>query len=203
MLGLIGKKLNMTQIFDDNGNVVPVTVVVCGPCYVIQKKTKEKEGYNAIQLGFEDKKKPNRPYAGHFKNSKVVPKRKLTEFRVEDIANFECGQKLTVELFKEEEKVRVTGFSKGRGFSGVVKKCGYSGGPESHGSMSHAVPGSIGGTTDPGRVWKGKGLPGRYGGDKTSIKNLTVVKVDIENNRLFIKGAVPGARNGYLLIKKT
>jgi large subunit ribosomal protein L3 len=201
MLGLIGKKVGMTQIFDPNGDLIPVTAVRTGPCHVIQKKAKKKDGYDAIQLGFDEKKRANRPDSGHYAKSQVSPKRILREFRV-DSSQFELGQELKVDIFAPGEKVNVTGISKGKGFTGVVKRHGYSGGPETHGSMSHDVPGSIGGSTFPGRVWKGKGLPGRHGGDKIAVKNLQVVEVDSEKNLLYLKGAVPGPRNGYLIIKK-
>ena len=201
MIGLIGKKVGMSQVFDDSGNLIPVTLVKTGPCYVSQMKVKKQDGYDAIQLGFEEKKKPNRPTAGHFSKSGVAPKRILREFRI-DPGEFKLGQELKVDIFSPGEKVNVTGITKGKGFTGVVKRYGYSGGPETHGSMSHDVPGSIGGSTFPGRVWKGKGLPGRHGGDRVTVKSLLVVDVDPEKSLLYLKGAVPGPRNGYLIINK-
>lgn len=201
MIGMIGKKIGMSQIFNENGDVMPVTLVRIGPCYVVQKKVKEKDGYDAIQLGFEDKKKPNKPTAGHFKKSKITPKRIVREFRA-DPNQFELGQELKADIFSPGERVDVTGITKGKGFTGVVKRHGYSGGPESHGSMSHDVPGSIGGSTFPGRVWKGKGLPGRHGGDRVTVKDLLVVQVDSGKDLLYLKGAVPGPKNGYLVVKK-
>ncbi len=201
MIGLIGKKVGMSQVFNDKGDLIPVTLVKTGPCYVSQKKAKKEDGYDAVQLGFEEKKRPNKPTTGHFKKSGISPKRVLREFKV-DPGKYELGQELKADMFSAGEKVDVTGITKGKGFTGVVKRYGYSGGPESHGSMSGRVPGSIGGTTFPGKVWKGKGLPGRHGGDRVTVKSLLVVEVDPEKNLLYLKGAVPGATNGYLIIKK-
>lgn len=201
MIGLIGKKVGMSQVFTEKGDLIPVTLVKTGPCYVIQKKEKAKDGYDAVQLGFEDRKIANKPTLGHFKKSEIAPKRILKEFTV-DPSQYELGQELKVDIFSQGERVDVTGITKGKGFTGVVKRHGYSGGPESHGSMSHDVPGSIGGSTFPGRVWKGKGLPGRHGGDNVTVKGLSVVEVDPEKGLLYLKGAVPGPRNGYLIIKK-
>jgi large subunit ribosomal protein L3 len=201
MIGLIGKKVGMGQVFSDKGDLIPVTLVRTGPCYVSQKKVRKKDGYDAIQLGFEDRKQANKPSVGHFKKSGIPPKRILREFNA-DPAEFKLGQELKVDIFSPGEKVDVTGITKGKGFTGVVKRYGYSGGPESHGSMSHDVPGSIGGATFPGRVWKGKGLPGRHGGDKVTVKSLLVVEVDPGKNLLYLKGAVPGPKNGYLIIRK-
>lgn len=192
----------MSQVFEENGIVIPVTVIEAGPCPVLQKRTNERDGYEALQLGFGEKRRANRPLEGHLKKSGAKLPRKILEIRGVDSAKYETGESITVEVFSPGDTVDVTGWSKGRGFTGVVKRYGFSGGPKSHGSMSHAVPGSIGPGTDPGRVLKGKKLPGRMGGDRVTVKNLEVVRVDPESNLLMVKGAVPGARNGWLIIRK-
>jgi large subunit ribosomal protein L3 len=203
-LGLIGRKIEMSQVFDSKtGDVIPVTVVEAGPCVVVQKKTESKEGYNSLQLGFKDVKetKLNKPLSGHFKKAKVKFKRYLREFRVSDIDNYEVGQELKVDIFKEGDYVDVSGISKGKGFAGVIKRYGWKGGKASHGSMFHRAPGSLGQSSDPSRVHKGHGLPGRMGGKKVTVQNLKIVKVDLEQNKLLIEGAVPGKRGGLLIIK--
>ncbi len=202
LIGLIGRKIGMSQVFQKDGRVIPVTVIEAGPCPILQKKTVEADGYRALQLGFGERKHVNRPLEGHLKPSGARSPRKIVEIRGVDPSDYEVGQTITVEIFSPGDSVDVTGWSKGRGFTGVVKRYGYSGGPKSHGSMSHNVPGSIGAGTDPGRVLKGKGLPGRMGGEKTTVRNLEVVKVDPESNLLLVKGAVPGARRGWLIIRK-
>lgn len=204
-IGLIGKKIEMSQVFDsEGGEVIPVTIIEAGPCVIVQKKTRAKEGYDSLQLGFEDIKesKINKPLAGHFKNAKVKFKRYLKEFRVSDIDNYEIGQELRVDIFKEGDYVDISGLSKGKGFTGVIKRYGWKGGKASHGSMFHRAPGSLGQSTHPARVHKGHGLPGRMGQEKVTVQNLQVIKVDLKNNRLFVKGAVPGKRGGQLIIKK-
>lgn len=203
--GLIGKKIGMTQTFDDEGNVVPATVIQAGPCAVIQKKRKDKDGYAAVQLGFiEDKPKrrPSKPLAGHFQKSGLAPTRLLREFRINEIREVKEGDQFSVEIFKVGEQVDVTGTSKGKGFAGVVKRWGFKGGKASHGSMFHRAPGSIGASAFPSRVIKGKKLPGHMGQERVTVKNLTVVDTDKDTNLLVVKGAVPGANGGYVLIKK-
>jgi large subunit ribosomal protein L3 len=203
-LGLIGKKIGMTQIFSEEGEVIPVTVIEAGPCVVIAKKTEEKHGYRAIQVGFGTQKESrlSLPVLGQFKKVSLPPCRILKEFRFDDVDSFEVGQKLTVELFSVGEKVAVTGRSKGRGFAGVVKRWGFSGGPGAHGSMFHRAPGSIGSSAFPSRVFKGKRLPGHYGNAQITIRNLEVVDVKPEYNLLLVKGSVPGGRRGIVFIKK-
>lgn len=203
--GLIGQKLGMTQVYDKDGNVIPVTIIKVGPCAVIQKKSKDKDGYDAVQLGFlEDKalKRPNRPTQGHFKKSGLPPCRIIREFRFSSEAEIKEGDKFFVDIFKEGEKVHITGTTKGKGFQGVVKRWGFRGGPASHGSMFHRRPGSIGASSFPSHVWKGMRMGGHMGQDKLTVRNLLVVKVDRENNLLLVKGAVPGPKGGYVLVRK-
>jgi large subunit ribosomal protein L3 len=207
--GLIGKKLAMTQIFDSEGRVVPVTVIQAGPCWVTQVKTPDKEGYAAVQLGFEEVKRLNRPRRGHlaklFKAGAKIPLlRHLREFRVDDPGQVTLGQRVTVgDLFKVGDLVDVTGTSKGRGFAGVVKRHGFGGGPKTHGQSDRwRAPGSIGAGTDPGRVWKGLRMAGHMGAARVTVQNLEVVQVDPDRNLLLVKGAVPGHRYGLVLIRK-
>ncbi|MBN1222835.1 MAG: 50S ribosomal protein L3 [Candidatus Aminicenantes bacterium] len=203
--GLIGKKVGMTQQFDENGNVVPITVIQLGPCAVIQKKIQEKDGYTAVQLGFlesKPKRKPNKPEQGHFSKSTKSPARILREFQFDTKGEVKEGDQFFVDIFKTGERVDVVGTSKGKGFAGVIKRWGFSGGKKTHGSMFHRAPGSIGSSADPSRVVKGTKLPGHMGDARTTVKNLTVAEVDKENNLLSVKGAVPGANGGYLLVKK-
>ncbi|OQX56866.1 MAG: 50S ribosomal protein L3 [Thermotoga sp. 4484_232] len=199
---IIGRKVGMTQIFKDN-KAIPVTVIKAGPCVVVQKKTVETDGYNALQLGFEEipEKKVNKPLLGHFKKFGVKPFRILKEFRVENVDEFEIGQEINVSMFKEGDIVDVTGWSKGRGFAGAMKRWGFRGGPKSHGSKFHRQLGSVGQHTEPAKIWKGKKMPGRYGNERVTIRNLEVVEVDTENNLLVVRGGVPGARGGLLLIR--
>lgn len=206
-IGLIGKKVGMTQLFDENGKVVPVTVIEAGPCPVVQLKTAASDGYEAIQIGFQPEPKAKRvtkPLRGHFERAKVAPQKRLREFRLESPVNSEyaVGQVLTVALFAVGEKVSVTGVSKGKGFQGGVKRWGYLGGPETHGSMFHRAPGSIGASSYPSRVFKGHHMPGRMGGDRTMVKALKVVKVIPEQNLMLVKGAVPGPTGGLVTIRK-
>jgi large subunit ribosomal protein L3 len=203
--GLIGKKIGMSQSFDAAGNVIPVTVIKAGPCTIIQKKTNEKDGYIALQLGFvEDKgvKKPTKPTAGHFKKSGAPPVRVLREFQFAGQDEIKEGDQVFVDIFQAGEKVRVTGTSKGKGFQGVVTRHGFRGGRASHGSMFHRAPGSIGASSYPSRVLKGTRMGGQMGRDRITTRNLTVVRTDKENNLLVVKGAVPGPRGGYVLIRK-
>ncbi len=204
MKGLIGKKLGMTRVFDEDGRSIPVTVLQCGPCPITQIKTQETDGYTALQLGFGDDRKEKRtpkPLRGHLAKSGSGPLRMLREFRTKDVDGYALGQKLTVELFEDVQKVTVTGVSKGRGFAGVIRRHNFQRGRETHGSHNHRVPGSIGACATPSRVFRGKKMPGRMGGDRVTVKNLEVVRVDKENNLLLVKGAVPGTRNGYILVK--
>jgi len=205
MVGILGKKLGMTQIFSEDGLAIPVTIVEAGPCKVVQVKTLENDGYSAVQLGFE--KKPerlvNKPMMGHFRKHKVEPFRFLREFRDFPEEYCEVGKEVTVEVFEEGSIVKVTGISKGKGFQGVVKRHGFGGGPRTHGQSDRLrAPGSIGASAFPSRVIKGLRMAGRMGGKQVTVKGLTIVKIDKENNLLFIKGAVPGARNSLLIIRR-
>jgi len=204
--GIIGKKLGMIQSFDKNGNVIPATVILVGPCTVIQKKTIEKNGYSALQVGLIEKKglkKPSRSILGHFNKSGIPPVKILREFRFDEKSKIKEGDQFFVDIFKIGEKVNVTGKSKGKGYAGVVKRWGFHGGKASHGSMFHRAPGSIGASADPSHVVKGKKLPGRMGQKRITVKNLTVIETDKENNLLVVKGAIAGAKRSYLLIKKS
>lgn len=207
MKGILGKKVGMTQIFDERGEVIPVTVIEAGPCFVAQIKSAERDGYSAVQLGFEETKPKslNKPKLQHLQKSDLPALRFLREIRLDEdeTAPFEEGQKVTVDLFEEGEFVDVTGTSKGRGFAGVVKRYGFRGGPKTHGQSDRLrAPGSIGACTTPGRVFKGKRMPGRMGGDRVTAQGLKVVLVDSERNLLAVRGAVPGAQNGLLLIRQ-
>jgi large subunit ribosomal protein L3 len=203
--GLIGKKIGMSQRFDDDGNVVPVTIIKAGPCTVIQKKTPEKDGYLAVQLGFvEDKgtKKPAKAQVGHFRKSGVPVVRKLQEVGLTDAAELKEGDQVLVDIFEVGETIHVSGTSKGKGFAGVVKRHHFAGGDAAHGSMFHRAPGSIGASSFPSRVVKGMRMGGHMGDDRVTVRNLTVVETDKDQNLLVVKGPVPGARGGYLLIRK-
>jgi large subunit ribosomal protein L3 len=198
--GIIGKKKGMQQLFKEGEEVV-VTAIEAGPCFVVQIKTEEKDGYSAVQLGFEDTKKINSPEKGHLKD--VGKLRYLREFKVEDGESLEKGQKVDVDIFKSGDLVNVTGISKGKGFAGGVKRHHFAGGPKTHGqSDRHRAPGSIGATTSPGRVFKGLRMAGHMGHERVTVRNLEVVDIDLEKHLLLVKGAVPGARKGLLLIKK-
>ena len=201
---LIGKKLGMTRYFLEEGRSVPVTVLEVGPCIVVQRKSKEKEGYNAIQVGFGavPQSQVKKPLAGHCKKAKTGGFKHLREIEVEDPEAFDLGQEITSNVFSAGDVVHVSGLRKGRGFSGVMKKWGFSGGRKTHGSRSHRVPGSIGCSATPGRIPKGKKLPGRMGMQRVTIKNLSVIDVRPEQNLLLVKGAVPGSRNGVIEIRK-
>ena len=205
MAGLIGKKIGMTRIFNDEGVQVPVTVIEAGPCPVVQMKSEERDGYRAVQVGFGAQKanRATRPELGHAATAGLeAAPRLMREFRLGSDEEYEVGQQLTVELFEAGDLIKVTGKSKGRGFQGVVKRHGFRGRPAGHGHPMSRTPGSVGPGTDPSRVIKGKKLPGRMGGERTTIRNLQVVRVDGERNLLFVKGGVPGARDGYVLISK-
>jgi large subunit ribosomal protein L3 len=201
--GLIGKKLGMTQVFAEDGSIVPVTVIEAGPCRIIQIKTKDKDGYDALQLGYGAKKesRTSKQLLGHFKSAGSGPYRLLREFRVSDPSSFEVGAEVKVDVLEAGARVHVKGTSIGKGFVGVVKRHGFSGGPKTHGSKSHDVPGSIGGSAYPSRVWPGQKLPGRTGGASVTIRSVSVVGVDADRNLVWLKGAVPGKRNSYVTLE--
>jgi large subunit ribosomal protein L3 len=203
MSGFLGKKIGMTRIFDDIGNVVPVTVIEAGPCYVTQIKSRQSDGYDAVQLGFSSKKEKQvtKPLAGHFRKVGVQPVRKLKEYEPFRNREVKTGEEIRVDIFKPGDRIKITGTSKGRGFTGVVKRHHFRGGPVSHGQSDRLrAPGSLGQSSDPSRVYKGLRMAGHMGNARTSVLNLQVVKVDPENNLLFVKGSVPGARNSYVEI---
>jgi len=201
--GILGKKLGMTQVFTNEGNVVPVTVIEAGPCVILQKKNLENDGYEAIQIGFDTQKehRANKPDLGHAKKAGTTPKRFIKEIRGA-FMNYEVGQELKADLFVSGEYVDVTGISKGKGFAGSIKRHNQSRGPMAHGSRYHRRPGSMGAVA-PNRVFKGKPLPGRMGTDKITIQNLEVVKVDMERNLLLVKGSIPGPKNSYVVVKES
>ena len=204
--GLIAKKIGMTQLLQDDGTMVPVTVVQAGPCVVVQKKTVLKDGYDAIQLGFVEFIKPknvNKPMGGHFKKANAAPVRVLREMRTEGEAAMNPGDKVMVDMFNANEKVHVVGTSKGRGFAGFVKRHHFGGGRASHGSMFHRAPGSIGASAYPSRVLKGMRMAGHLGSARITVQNIQVARVDQENNLLYLRGAVPGPEGGYLVVEKS
>ncbi|WP_102264855.1 50S ribosomal protein L3 [Mesobacillus jeotgali] len=200
--GILGRKIGMTQVFAENGDLIPVTVVEASPNVVLQVKSAETDGYEAIQLGFEDKREKlsNKPEKGHVSKANTAPKRFVKEFNGVDVAGYEVGQEVKVDIFAEGDIVDVTGISKGKGFQGAIKRHGQSRGPMAHGSRYHRRPGSMG-PVAPNRVFKGKLLPGRMGGEQITVQNLQIVKIDTERNLLLIKGNVPGARKALLKIK--
>ena len=203
---ILGKKVGMTQIFDENGLVIPVTVVEAGPLTVVQKKTVETDGYDAIKVGYEkvQEKKLSKPNLGQFAKTKLAPMKHLKEFRFEDISGYEVGQEIKAEdMFQAGDKIDVSGISKGKGFQGTIKRYGQKGGKETHGSMYHRRVGSMSANTSPARVFKGKKLPGHMGMDNTTVQNLEVVRVDADRSLILIKGAVPGPKGGLLVIKNT
>jgi large subunit ribosomal protein L3 len=204
MIGLIGKKVGMTQLFSEQGEAVPVTVIEAGPCTVTDVRTAERNGYSAVQLGFGSNKESRftRPVLGQFKKRNLPPSRTVREFRVEDVAAFQVGQTLNVSIFEKGAHVDVQGVTKGRGFAGVVKRYGFVAGHASHGPTHGKQPGSIGSSAYPSRVIKGKRLPGHMGAEVLTIKNLEVIAVDAEQNVLMVRGAVPGPANGLVLIRK-
>ena len=203
MKTIIGKKVGMTQIFDEKGKVIPVTVIEAGPCLVAQVKSVETDGYNAIQLGFGDVKesKLNKPEKGHFAKAKLALKKHLREFRLDSVDGVNVGDEIKVDTFQTGDKIDVQGTSKGKGFQGVIKRHGQSRGPMGHGSMYHRRPGSMGPTSTPGRVFKGKKLPGHMGRVTVTIQNLDVVRVDLDKNVILVKGSVPGPKGAILKIK--
>jgi len=203
---IIGRKAGMTQIFDDNGKVIPVTVIEAGPCVVVQKKTSERDGYEAVQLGFQDikERKLTKPEIGHLKSAGVIAKKHLKEFRFEDTSAYNVGDELKSDIFAQGDKVDVTGTSKGKGFSGVIKRHGAGRTPESHGGGPvHRHAGSMGSGTDPSRIFKGKMGAGQMGSERVTIQNLDVVKVDPDLNMIAVRGAVPGPRGSIVYLKNT
>lgn len=202
--GLMGKKLGMTGLFATDGRVIPVTVIQAGPCVVTQIKTQATDGYNALQLGFEEVKVRHvtQPLQGHFRKSGEACFRHLQEFAVDHPEEYTLGQRITLEIFTVGERVDVSGTTKGRGFAGVIKKEGFSGGRTTHGSKCHRIPGSIGSSAWPSRVFKGKGLPGHYGADRQTMQNIEIVDIRADDHILLVRGAVPGPASGMVAIKK-
>ncbi len=201
LLGFLGKKIGMTQVFRENGSVVPVTLIEAGPCVVTQVKTKETDGYEAVQLGFGDAKKPNNPMKGHFRASRAS--RYLREVKADNLSEHSVGQTVSVDIFAEGEKVDVIGRSKGRGFAGTMKRHGFGGGPRTHGQSDRArAPGSIGGGTTPGKVFKGLKMAGHMGDRRITVKGLEVIGVDTDRNILIVKGGIPGAPNSLVQIRR-
>jgi large subunit ribosomal protein L3 len=200
---ILGRKLGMTQVWSEDDQLVPVTVIKAGPCVVTQIKTADKEGYEAIQIGFGDikAKQVNKPMQGHFDKGGVEPSKVLREVHVDSAANYELGQAVTVEQFAEVKKVDVSGVSKGKGFAGVIKRHNFRGGPGGHGSHFHRAPGSVGQCATPSRVFKGLKLPGHMGDEKVTVRNLEVVKVDVEQNLLLVKGAIPGGKGALVSVR--
>jgi len=202
--GILGRKVGMTQIFGENGVAVPVTVIKAGPCFVVEKRTPEKDGYSAIQMGFEEVKefRASKPLKGHFARAGLKPMRILREIRVEDPDSYQVGQEIKADIFQPGERVDVVGTSKGRGFAGGIKRHGFKRGPMAHGSKYHRRPGSLA-AKGPARVFKGRRLPGHYGAERVTVQNLEVVRVDVQKNLLAVKGAVPGPRGGLVMVKNS
>jgi large subunit ribosomal protein L3 len=204
--GLLGKKVGMTQLLQDDGTVIPVTVIQAGPCVVVQKKTKQTDGYDAVQLGFVEFVKPkrvNKPMTGHFKKANVAPARFTREVAVVGDEAANPGDKVLVDIFNPNELVHIVGTSKGRGFAGFVKRHHFRGGRATHGSMFHRAPGSIGASAYPSRVLKGMRMAGHMGNSRVTVRNLRVARIDQENNLLFVRGAVPGPAGGYVVVEKS
>ncbi|MDK2918783.1 MAG: large subunit ribosomal protein [Candidatus Petromonas sp.] len=204
MKGIMGRKIGMTQVFDEDGNVIPVTVVEAGPVYVTQIKTEENDGYKAIQVAYEDRKskRVNKPLKGHFNKAGVTPKKYMKEFEIEDENAYSIGQELKADVFQAGEKVDVIGISKGKGTQGPIKRHNQGRGPMSHGSKYHRGPGSLGASAHPSRVFKGQKMAGRMGNERVTVQNLEVVRVDADRNLLLIKGAIPGPKGGVVTIKE-
>jgi large subunit ribosomal protein L3 len=203
--GIIGRKVGMTQVYAEDGRAIPVTVIEAGPCVVTQRKSKQRDGYSAVQLGLVQSRKlkhVTKPMKGHFEKAGLPPCRVLREFRVDEGAEVKVGDKISVALFAPGDSIKITGISKGKGFQGVVKRHHFHGGDATHGSMFHRAPGSIGASAFPSRVLKGMRAAGQMGSDRVSVRNVSVVRVDAENNILVVRGAVPGAGGGYLVIAK-
>lgn len=203
-LGLLGKKIGMTQLFDEKGAIIPVTVIEAGPCPIIQKRTADDDGYNAVQIGFDPKPERSviRPEAGHFRKAGVSPVRVVREIRGDETAELQVGESLSVSIFEEGEKVDVIGTSKGRGFTSVRKRHGSKPGPKSHGSMYINRPGSNGGSSEPARTFPGKPLAGHHGDTRITARNLRIVKTDAARNLILVRGSIPGANGGYVIIRK-
>jgi len=202
--GILGEKIGMTRIFTKNGESIPVTVILAGPCRVIQRKNLEKDGYNAVQLGFKEinKKKVSKPIIGHFNKFKVEPLKYMREFKVDDSNKYSSGMEVKVDIFKEGDKVDIISISKGKGFAGAIKRHHFSGGPKTHGQKEYFRSVGSMGATDAARVFKGKKLPGHMGSDRVSMKNIKVVKVDLGRNLILVKGSVPGAKGTMVIINK-
>jgi large subunit ribosomal protein L3 len=204
MDGILGRKVGMTQIYVEDGTAIPVTVIKAGPCLVVQRKTKDADGYEAVQIGLvEDKPaKVNQPLGGHFKKAGVAPVREVQEFRLADGEDVNPGDEVRASIFEEKQWVDIVGTSKGKGFQGVMKRHNFAGGRASHGSMFHRAPGSIGSSAYPSRVFKGMRGTGRMGGDRVTVKNLQIVKIDADQNLIYVRGAVPGPKTAYLAIRR-
>ena len=204
MEGILGRKVGMTQIYVEDGTVIPVTVIKAGPCLVVQRKTADTDGYEAVQIGLVEEKpaKPNQPQAGHFKKAGVAPVRKVEEFRLDSGEELKAGDEIKASMFNEKDYVDVVGTSKGKGFQGAMKRHNFAGGRGSHGSMFHRAPGSIGSSAYPSRVFAGMRMAGRMGGARVTTKNLQIVKVDAEQNLIYVRGAVPGPKSGYVAIRR-
>ena len=200
---ILGKKIGMTQVFTEDGQLIPVSVIQAGPCQVVQKKTEEVDGYTAVQVGYEDKKerRANKPEKGHFQKANVPVKKYLKEFKLDNAAELNVGDELTVEQFADGDVLDVTGTSKGHCFAGTIKRWGTHRGPMTHGSHYHRGPGSLGACSDPSRVFKGKKMPGHYGVVKVTIQNLDLVKIDKERNLLLVKGSIPGPKGGLVVVR--
>jgi large subunit ribosomal protein L3 len=204
MDGILGKKIGITQVYGADGAAIPVTVLQAGPCLVVQRRKSEKDGYEAVQVGLVEERpaKSGKAMAGHFKKAGVPPMRRLEEFRLDEGEDLKAGDEVKAGMFKADDFVDVVGTSKGKGFQGVVKRHGFRGGRASHGSMFHRAPGSIGGSSDPSRVYPGMRSSGRMGGERITVKNLKVVRVDEEKNLIYVRGAVPGGSRGYVAIRR-
>ena len=204
MEGILGRKVGMTQIYVEDGTVIPVTVIKAGPCLVVQRKTADTDGYEAVQIGLVEEKpaKPNKPMAGHFGKAGVAPVRQVEEFRLDSGEEIKAGDEVKASMFNEKDYVDVVGTSKGKGFQGAMKRHNFAGGRGSHGSMFHRAPGSIGSSAYPSRVFAGMRMAGRMGGERVTTKNLQIVKIDAEQNLIYVRGAVPGPRSGYVTIRR-
>ena len=202
--GILGKKVGMTQIFTDNSEAIPVTVIEAGPCVVVQKKTSQVDGYNSLQIGFGEKRERlfNKPIKGHFEKANLKPLRFLREIKIEDAASYEVGQEIKADIFNTGDQVDVVGTSKGKGFAGTIKRHNFQRGPMTHGSNNHRRPGSAG-AMGPAKIFKGRKMPGHLGVDRVTVQNLEVMKVDAEKNLLAVKGAIPGPKGGLVLIKNS
>ena len=203
-IGILGRKVGMTRLFGEHGKAIPATVIEAGPCHIVQIKSEATDGYEAIQLGFGQKKENsvNKPIQGHFKKANVPPLRVLKEFRLESVEKFQVGEQLTVQIFAVGETVDISATSKGKGFSGVMKRWGHKGGKASHGAKTHRAGGAIGASANPSRVFKGLPMAGRMGGERVSVQNLEIVRVDAGRNLLVVRGSVPGPKNGMLMIRR-